>query len=351
MIGTATTLPIYYVTTFEMFRKPIIGFIFRKLFCIPKKRYLSDSQATRDIVKVINERSVVLVFPEGERSWTGRFGTCKPQVLKLLKHYHQVPVVPIQIEGNYHAWPRWRTGVRKSHISLNVGEPIIFQSEASVEQIDREIRRAIIPLDTDARCSSEDRVEGLEHVLYRCPRCGVFDSLHKKGENILVCSQCSLDIALTPTYTLIFRAEEFSHLSSIPDVYDSIRIRSNDIRAIAVPNDLEHAFGHGKDEWLIAFSRQATYFVEDGMTLRRKGKRTLLVTNRHVIISHEHNSVEIPLDTISSVTIESNYKLQMYQQNPPQLHQLTFEYESALKWQDYLDETILSVCHRTINRT
>ena len=48
------------------------------------------------------------------------------------------------------------------------------------------------------------------------------------------------------------------------------------------------------------------------------------------------HKLAVDLESVLSVTIESNYKLQVFESGKNRLYQLVFECESALKWQDYL---------------
>jgi hypothetical protein len=61
-----------------------------------------------------------------------------------------------------------------------------------------------------------------------------------------------------------------------------------------------------------------------------------LLTERSVRITDKKKDFIIPLLEISAVTIESNYKLQIFNERSKMLTQITFENDSALKWQDIL---------------
>lgn len=82
-----TGRPVHFVATHEIFRTPLSRLIFKKLHCIPKKRYRSDIPAAKKIIASIERDAVTGIFPEGQRSWTGSMDSFKPEVLRLLKRF------------------------------------------------------------------------------------------------------------------------------------------------------------------------------------------------------------------------------------------------------------------------
>lgn len=351
LIGIITSLPIYYITTFEVFRSPLSRFLFRKLHCIPRKRYLTDSRATREIVEKINEGSVIMIFPEGERSWAGNMNPFKSQVLKLLKHYSSVPIVPIRIDGNYHAWPRWRKWFRSSQVTLTVQEPLTLSQTISTEEIERQLRSLLEPRDEHIVCSSPSRVQGLTKLIYRCPVCYAIKPLKDVNGVSFFCTMCQTTFKLLPDFHIEYNKGDLKVNQSLNDLYEHIRIHKTDIKPTDIIFKYRQQPSLQEGEWIVALGKDCHYFVQVGLKMKEVAKSDLTLTNLHLILLQSEAQIPIELNSIDSVTIESNNKLQIYQEQGDKLHQFIFDYESALKWQDYIYETISSEQGRHINRT
>jgi len=349
-IGVAITHPLYYVTTFEVFRNPFSRLFFRACYCIPRKRYLNDASATRDIITKIQEGCALVIFPEGERSWTGQIGTFKPQVLKLLKHFSSVPVVPVRIDGNYQAWPRWRKSFRRSKVTLTIQKPLYFAERISTEEIEKQLRSLLEPHDKDVQCHSTSRTEGLTRLIYRCPVCRTTIPLQSVDGTSLRCNLCKTTFLLSPDYNITYSIGSKNFNKPLHSVYEDIRIKQTDIIATKKTSEGIHKPNIREDEWIIAYGKNCHYSIEANHNMNEIATGDLTLSNRHLVVKRSQKEFSIKLDTITSVTIESNYKLQIYQEKTSTLHQLTFEDESALKWQDYLCET-LKVLGRNVNRT
>jgi len=68
----------------------------------------------------------VLIFPEGTRSKDGRLQPLKPGFTVIAKR-SKVPLLPIAIEGAFHAWPRKQLLPKPRTIQLVVGRPITVE--------------------------------------------------------------------------------------------------------------------------------------------------------------------------------------------------------------------------------
>ncbi len=60
------------------------------------------------IIDLLNHGQAVTVFPEGERTLTGRMISFRPGV-QLVLRWAECQIVPVGIAGAYAAWPRSRT--------------------------------------------------------------------------------------------------------------------------------------------------------------------------------------------------------------------------------------------------
>ena len=347
-IGVAVPFPVRFITTFEVFRNPVSAFLFRKMLSIPRKRYRNDAESVRRTIEALNEDSVIGIFPEGERSWTGESGAIKPEALKLLAKYHSIPVLPVRLEGNYHAWPRWAGMFRRVPVRVVFQNPVRIDPRHSLQQVEKVLAAAVHPEDRDTVCRSKNRAFHLNRVIYRCPSCRTFDSLRVSGGISLECRSCGSRFDVTPEYRIQCPGED---ARTIGQVYRQIKITAEDLKPRNPESEsLPFAFLDSSEKGF-AQSGPCTFFEEEGIQFRKRGSGRLWLTSLRLVWAGDSMKTEIPLSEISSVTVESNRKLQVYERASNALFQTVFETESALKWQDWLSESAQAFSGRVPNRT
>jgi long-chain acyl-CoA synthetase len=96
----------------------------------------------------LRQGSVLVLYPEGERSDTG-----KPRVFRkgaaILSIHEQAPIVPVAIEGFYDAWPRHQKWPKLANLRLVFGKPIVpppesEASEAAYEKLTAELKERVV---------------------------------------------------------------------------------------------------------------------------------------------------------------------------------------------------------------
>jgi long-chain acyl-CoA synthetase len=96
----------------------------------------------------LRQGSVLVLYPEGERSDTG-----KPRVFRkgaaILSIHEQAPIVPVAIEGFYDAWPRHQKWPKLAKLRLVFGKPIVpppvsEASEAAYEKLTAELKERVV---------------------------------------------------------------------------------------------------------------------------------------------------------------------------------------------------------------
>jgi 1-acyl-sn-glycerol-3-phosphate acyltransferase len=97
---------------------------------IPVERYAADYGSIKRVLRTLAQGKKVLLFPEGVRTFDGRFRAPMPGV-GLLVHRSQVPVIPTYIHGTYRAWPRHRRFPIPARAVVVFGEPVRFGGEAT----------------------------------------------------------------------------------------------------------------------------------------------------------------------------------------------------------------------------
>ena len=111
---------------------------------IPVKRDYPDKNALREAVRRLGDGWVILMFPEGTRTLTGRLGSVKKGPAFLADRV-DAPIVPGILKGAYEIWPKGRRFPRLlgwpfRRLQMRYGPPIElapFRSFARRERLER----------------------------------------------------------------------------------------------------------------------------------------------------------------------------------------------------------------------
>ena len=90
---------------------------------IPLCKHVPDTQAARRILRLLAAGELIMLFPEGERSWAG--APLEPIVpsVKFLARL-KAPIYLAEIEGSYDHWPRWDASPRRRPVTVRFRGPI-----------------------------------------------------------------------------------------------------------------------------------------------------------------------------------------------------------------------------------
>ncbi|MDO8415227.1 MAG: MFS transporter [Agitococcus sp.] len=102
VLSAASPRPIRFVMDHQIFKIPVLGWLFRAAKAIPiasaKDNPETLERAYAQISAALQEGELVCIFPEGRLTQTGAVGELKGGILKLAQT-HQVPIIPLGIHG------------------------------------------------------------------------------------------------------------------------------------------------------------------------------------------------------------------------------------------------------------
>jgi 1-acyl-sn-glycerol-3-phosphate acyltransferase len=110
--------------------------------CVPVDQEGVATEGLKTTIRELQAGKAVLVFPEGERTPTGKMLPLKPGVHLVIKRA-QVPIIPVGIAGAYDAYPRSAPYPKlsplflpatKACIAVSVGKPIDPQPYAKMSR-------------------------------------------------------------------------------------------------------------------------------------------------------------------------------------------------------------------------
>lgn len=98
---------VYWMAKEELFRNPILGYIFKKLGAFPVKRGKGDVGSIKTAYKLLQEGEIIGIFPQGTRVHTGNAKTVKikPGAAMLAVNSGAV-IIPAVVQGSYKLFSR-----------------------------------------------------------------------------------------------------------------------------------------------------------------------------------------------------------------------------------------------------
>lgn len=255
--------------------------LYRQAGCLGTRKFVDDLALVKNIKRVINRKGILVLYPEARYANAGTSCQLPDSVGKLAKMLN-VPVVVINMHGNYLRSPIWNLAVRKE-AKLEATITQVFTTEelkhATVEEINHTLADALSYDEykwqkaTKNAITYPKRAEGLELVLYRCPSCETEFQMATKGADIY-CKHCGVRYQMTEYGDLISLSQDnnphlpFFHIPDwyewqrncvIEDIKNGIYNLHMGVRVEALPNavnfiDLgEGVLIHNKDGFSLTF--------------------------------------------------------------------------------------------------
>lgn len=173
---------------------------YRQIGCLGTRKFVNDLALIKNIKKVMERKGILVLYPEARYANAGTSSQLPASVGKLAKML-KVPIVTINMRGNYLRSPIWNLTVRKEAL-LDATITQIFTKEelekASITEINERIQEFLTydeyawQYETKQAITYEKRAEGLELVLYQCPVCGESFEMASEGAK-LFCRHCGAE--------------------------------------------------------------------------------------------------------------------------------------------------------------
>lgn len=199
LISSVSMYPVRmnYVGAYNFFRDRLLKSVFTWMGVIPKHQFTSDVSAIKKMKCCIEQGRVVALFPHGCLSNEGRPGGFAVFGIAKLIKFLNVPVVALKTDGGYLTRPRWSKNSRYGRLETKVF-PILTVSEIKDLSHKQIYQRVMTAIDFDDYKWQRERMipyrssraaEGVEYVLYKCPKCYREFTLRSEG-NRMYCQSC-----------------------------------------------------------------------------------------------------------------------------------------------------------------
>ena len=195
---------VYYVASEDLFSMGWVSrFIKWAVAPIPIKKQTTDLKAVKDCLRVAKEGGTIAIFPEGNRTFSGKTETIKKSIVKLIKAL-KLPIAFFKIEGGYGVQPRWSDVVRKGKMRGYVSRVITPEEIATLteEELLKTIEDGLYVNEAvkDAEFKHKKSAEYLERAAYVCPFCDL--SEFESHGDVVECKKCGKKFRYLPTKQL-----------------------------------------------------------------------------------------------------------------------------------------------------
>ena len=193
-VSVAFDRPVYYVAMEDIFSMGFLSRIIEWAFApISINKASTDIKAVMTCMRVAKNGGTIALFPEGNRTYSGKTCYIKPAVAALAKKLN-LPIAFFKIEGGYGIKPRW-AGKRRGG-SMKAGVRRVIEPEELKTMTTDELYHLICEelnvdeIAEEREFPSDTSAEYIERALYVCPDCGLsrFES-HGKAFSCVKCGK------------------------------------------------------------------------------------------------------------------------------------------------------------------
>lgn len=283
---------VHFIATAVLFRRWLSRLYFKALGCIPLVRHRADLRPLVRSFRLLDSGGVVMLFPEGARSWCGE-SACEPAVFKLLER-RRVPIVTAEIAGAFEHHPRFSRRLRPAPLRLTFrlhppGSASARQLLAMLlrreQEVDRRRRTLARPL----------AARDAERMIYLCPDCALPFRLRGEDSGRLRCRACG---------------REFTLLEG-----KGLRLPDGAVKTFPELEKAHVAWSAAYDPRGRRIAGRLVHRLAGLRKLQRHGHRGLgpgaLVLHSDHLVAEGADRVRIPYDRVDSVLVEGNSKLEL----------------------------------------
>ncbi len=254
VLGTHQSFTDFYVTPLALFPyranyvSELEGFemygewFYRQLGCLGTRKFVDDFALISNIRKVMKRKGILVMYPDARYANAGTSSRLEKTVAKLVKLL-KVPVVTLNMKGNYLQSSIWNLKVRKQARLRTHMNYLLTKEEVESKSVDEIYEILCNELEFDEykyqreskmMMTDADQAEGLHMPLYQCIGCKTEFCMKSEGRE-LFCPDCGLHYRMDEYGTLrkVSQTSQKENATSqnnqapdeiyIPDWYESER--------------------------------------------------------------------------------------------------------------------------------
>lgn len=317
-----TQEPTAGVMTRDQFHKMLPRIFMDGIGIVPTSKYVPEPGSIRSVIKMIDQRRMIVIFPEGGRRWDGK---PKPLIETTLKLFWKmrIPVHPVQIHGSYLSWPRWADNLRRGSVELRFLDPVHSSDFDDYETFANHCRELITfdeyhPPEEAIPVKCSKPAAGIQRFLYRCPDTGVNGAIFSPDGVSVFSRESEFRYRMNTASRLV---DSDGEAVSIIDLFNKI-------------NEMPMVFEDSKDNILLEKSGSQVNKLDQEQRLQKLDRGYVKLTSNGLFVSVGSQKFELPFDQINYTSVEQNHKLTVT--SPQDIIQINLEGQSALQWQLYI---------------
>ena len=295
LVGLAFGRPIYYMASEDLSSSKYGKLITWLVNPIYKAKSKSDLGAVKECIRVVKEGGTICIFPEGNRSYDGRLCKIEESIAKMVKML-KVPVVLFNIKGGYGTDPRWAKKARRGKSYGRVKRILSAEEikEMSVDELYQIIIKELtVPqVPTTLSYKSKASAEGLDRILYICPKCGKLHQIYTEGD-FIYCKACGLKVSYTEhlNFETDDKAFKFKYVS------DWYQYQKDYVKTFNLDKEFTYI-----DEGV------TLYTVEKGSVRKEVTSGQMLMNNKIISVGE----ISFNLSEVENMTVLGKHKINMY---------------------------------------
>ncbi len=244
VLGTHHSFTDFYVTPLALFPhcanyvSELEGFenfgewLYRQAGCLGTRKFVDDMALIKNIKRVMERKGILVLYPEARYANVGTSSKLPISVAKMVKVL-KVPVVTLNMKGNYLQSPIWNLTIRKEAKLLTDMTYALTKEEVvklSVKEIYEKLSKLLAydeyewQREQKLKITYPKRAEGLHMPLYQCRCCGEEFVMQSQG-TILSCGKCGVQYEMDEYGTLQKCGVQHEESCFIPDWYEWQRLQ------------------------------------------------------------------------------------------------------------------------------
>lgn len=177
-----------------------------------------DPKSIRSIMTAKDAGRIIMLYPEGEITWTGEAKPLESNVSRLIKLL-KIPVVLVKAKGAYAKQPKWAAPFRKGKcifdfkLLMSSEDVRTLEEGAILERLQAEFRHddmAWLKTPEAKSCSlrTNQPAKGLERWLFCCPSCNGTNCMNTDDGAAISCSYCGYSVGIDSYLNVVAREVE-----------------------------------------------------------------------------------------------------------------------------------------------